>query len=88
MNNFIGIKDLCKETRYSAKHLQEELKRRGAPGSWDSIQNVYNLMNGVTAPKDAYVFIVLSDILVVGIKTILHRYSSVQERKVEQNSNW
>ncbi|MGB0976710.1 MAG: hypothetical protein ACPGSG_06995 [Prolixibacteraceae bacterium] len=88
MNNFIGIKDLCKQNRYSGKHLQEELKKRNAPGSWDSIQNVYNLMHGTVAPKDAYVFIVLSDILFVDIKTILHRYSSVKEKKEKDNFNW
>jgi len=58
------------------------------PGSWDSIQNVYNLINGVVAPKDAYVYIVLSDMLFVDIKTILHRYSSVEDKKVKQKFDW
>lgn len=88
MNNFIGIKDLCKQNRYSPKHLQEELKKRKAPGSWDSIQNIYNLIHGSVAPKDAYVFIVLSDILFVDIKTILYRYSNVKESKQKESFNW
>lgn len=76
MNNLRGISDLMESKRFRPKHIADELTRQKVPGSWATHQNVYNLINGKVMPRDAYVFIVLANLLDVDIKTILYRYSS------------
>ena len=71
-----GIKDLMMKDRFQAKHIAKTMIDNGAPGSWGSIQNIYNLMSGDIVPKDPYVFIVLSRMLNVELHDILMRYSS------------
>lgn len=72
---FIGIKDLLDEQRYRVGHLQEQLIKKGIPGSnWNSYQNVYNLVNGAY-PNDAYTFLFLAEFLNIDINIIISRYS-------------
>lgn len=78
MNTKKGVKDLMKEKRFSFGHLQKALMEREVPGNWDTYQNVYNLINGTT-PRDAYAYIVLSDLMDVDLRTILLRYSAVED---------
>jgi len=78
MNKKQGVKDLMKSKRYSIVHLTEALKAKNVPGNWDTYQNVYNFINGRT-PRDAYAFIVLADLLDVDLRTILLRYSTVED---------
>jgi hypothetical protein len=77
MNKAKGIKDLMESQRYKIKHLSKALKEANIPGNWDSTQNLYNLANGEVVPKDAYVYVVMSNLLNVDIKTILNRYTAV-----------
>jgi hypothetical protein len=78
MNRKQGVKDLMKAKRYSVIHLTEALQVKNVPGNWDTYQNVYNFINGRT-PRDSYAFIVLADLLDVDLRTILLRYSTVEE---------
>jgi hypothetical protein len=70
-----GIKDLLDEKRYTQKHIQQALVKEQVPGNWLSSQNVYNLINGNTVPRDGYVYIFLSDFLGEDIRKILSRYT-------------
>lgn len=80
--NRSGVQDLMEKHRFRAQHIQKALLEAGTPGNWKSIQNVYNLVRGLTTPKDPYVYIVLSNILMVDIDVILYRYTSAR-KKVE-----
>ncbi len=73
-----GIKDILEDNRYSLKHIQKALIDREIPGNWMSTQNVYNLINGNTIPRDGYVYIFLSDFLNTDIRKVLCRYSKKQ----------
>lgn len=77
MNKIRGIEDLIKPKRYKAQHIAEEMIRLGVPGNWDIKQNLYNLIKGRIVPRDAYVYIVLADLLDVDVRTILYRYTAV-----------
>jgi hypothetical protein len=70
-----GIKDLLDAHGSSVKSIQEALVHERIPGNWLSSQNVYNLVNGNTIPRDAYVYIFLSEFLQVDVKKILSRYT-------------
>lgn len=89
MNNMRGIEDLIKPKRYRAKDIADEMIKLGVPGSWDIKQNLYNLIKGRIVPRDAYVYVVLANLLEVDIKTILYRYTSVttvqEKKKVESD---
>ena len=76
MNN-AGIKDLLEHGRFKPKHVGKALIDKGVPGNWDCYQNIYNLIKGISVPKDAYVYIVLADLLDVDLRIILSRYSSL-----------
>jgi len=78
-----GIKDLMNEKRYTLKHIQQALVKDNVPGNWLSSQNVYNLINGNTVPRDAYVYIFLSDFLSEDIRKILSRYTSKKTNYAE-----
>jgi len=84
MNKAKGIKDLMESQRYKIKHLSKALKEANIPGNWDSTQNLYNLTNGEVVPKDAYVYVVMSNLLNVDIKTILNRYTAVTQVEEER----
>ena len=71
-----GISDLMEARRFKPKHIADELFKQKVPGNWKLYQNVYNLVNGNIVPKDAYIYIVLANLLDVDVKTILYRYSS------------
>ena len=71
-----GVRDLMDSNRYTYKHISEELEKNGVPGNWDIYMNVYNLINGRITPKDCYIYILMSELFHVDIKTILMRYSS------------
>lgn len=79
MNTIKGVKDLMDHMRYQPKHLKKKLKESNTPGNWDSYQNIYNLINGLSTPRDPYVYIVLSRMLDVSVETILYRYSTITE---------
>lgn len=68
--------------RFTVLHIQEALIKEKVPGKWVSTQNVYNLVNGKTVPKDGYVFIFLSSFLDVDIRQILYRYSNKTAKRV------
>ena len=70
-----GIKDLMMKERFQAKHIAKTMIDNSVPGSWGSLQNIYNLMSGDIVPKDPYVFIVLSRMLNIELHDILMRYS-------------
>lgn len=76
--NVKGVKDLVENSRFSLSKVQQELINHDVPGNWLSTQNVYNLINGRIVPRDAYVYIFLSDFLSEDIKKILGRYSKKQ----------
>jgi hypothetical protein len=78
MNNQKGIVDLMEAKRFRPKHIAEELIKHNVPGKWNIYQNIYNLINGRVIPKDAYIYILFSNLLEVELKTILYRYSDVR----------
>lgn len=82
-----GIKDLMDDKRYTLKHIQQALVNQDVPGNWLSTQNVYNLMNGNTIPRDAYVYIFLSDFLHEDIRKILSRYTKKKTSYAEIESD-
>ena len=82
MNKKKGIKDLMDVKRYTAKHLREALQERNVPGNWDTYQNVYNLISGCL-PRDAYAYIVISDLLDEDLRSIITRYSSVEDNVMQ-----
>lgn len=91
MNKSRGIMDLMESKRYKPKHIAQELIKNDVPGNWTTYQNVHNLVCGHVVPKDAYIYIMLANLLDVDIKTILYRYSSRGSSKVESKSedfNW
>ena len=81
-----GITDILKKQRITPKLLQEELKDKGAPGNWDTYQNVYNLISGCL-PRDAYVFLVLSRFLGIDLDELLMRYSKIKNSELNQFYN-
>lgn len=83
-----GIKDLMVVARYKPSHLQQKLLYANVPGNWKSVQNVYNLINGDVRPKDAYVFIVMADMLNIGLEDVLMRYSEIQVVDTENEISW
>ena len=72
-----GIKDLMESQRWQTKHLMVELNKSKVPGSWDSYQNIYNLVDGSVRPRDPGVYIVLSKMFEVSVGEIINRYSDV-----------
>ena len=83
--------DLMESKRYKPKHIAQELIKNDVPGNWNTYQNVHNLVCGHVVPKDAYIYIMLANLLDVDIKTVLYRYSSRGSTKVESKSedlNW
>jgi hypothetical protein len=88
MNKVKGIKDLMENGRYKPLHLSNELKNNRVPGNWDCYQNVYNLINGHVVPKDAYVLVVISELLNIGLKSVIYRYSnvSIEDDKIESSN--
>ena len=76
MNKNHGIVDLMQSKRYRPKHIANELIKYNVPGNWKLYQNVHNLVCGHVVPKDAYIYILLANLLDVDVKTILYRYSS------------
>ncbi len=89
MNNQKGIIDLMEAKRYRPKHIAEELVNHNIPGNWSIYQNIYNLINGKVIPKDAYIYILFSDLLEVDVKTILYRYSEVRTTSLmKEDLDW
>lgn len=80
MSNGKGIKDLMDEKRYAIKHIQKELVSKEVPGNWLSTQNVYNLINGKTIPRDPYVYLFLADFLGEELRKIMYRYTEKKTR--------
>lgn len=77
-----GIRDLLEKQRYKPQHLQKALIEKGVIGRWEGktgLQNVYNLINGRVMPKDAYVFVFLSDFLQITIREVLSRFTIYKE---------
>lgn len=77
MNNMRGVLDLMKPKRYRPKDIADKMAELSVPGNWDIYQNVYNLVSGKIVPRDAYVYIVLANLLEVDVETVLYRYTSV-----------
>lgn len=77
MDKVKGVKDFMERERFAPRHISKALIEKNVPGNWDSYMNIYNLVNGISVPRDAYVYIVLSDILNVDLKTVLYRYSEI-----------
>jgi hypothetical protein len=73
-----GIKDLMDSQRFRPQHIQKALRDSSAPGNWDSIQNVYNLIKGNNLPKDPYVYVVLANTLNVDVTTVIMRYTTAR----------
>ena len=71
---FKGIKDILEHRRYRVADLQRLLIKDDVPGNWSSYMNVSNLANG-SMPRDANVFLFLSELLEVDLSVILNRYS-------------
>ncbi len=78
--------DLMESKRYKPKHIAQELIKNDVPGTWTTYQNVHNLVCGHVVPKDAYIYILLANLLDVDVKTILYRYSSRSSAKIESKS--
>lgn len=77
MNKMRGVLDLMKPKRYRPKDIADKMAELSVPGNWDIYQNVYNLVSGKIVPRDAYVYIVLANLLEVDVETVLYRYTSV-----------
>lgn len=93
MNNMRGVLDLMKPKRYRTRDIAEQMIKHGVPGSWDTYQNVYNLVSGRIVPRDAYVYVVLANVLEIDVETILYRYTSAtikQEKKqvLSEDFDW
>jgi len=88
MNNQKGIVDLMEVKRFRPKHITQELIKHNVPGNWN-YHNIYNLINGNVIPKDAYIYILFSNLLDVDLKTILYRYSNTNVKSiVSQDLDW
>jgi hypothetical protein len=70
-----GIKDIMKDQRWQTKHLREQLTKNNIPGSWESYQNIYNLVDGTVRPKDPGVYVVLSRMFKMKVEDVIERYS-------------
>lgn len=89
-----GIKDLMDRQRFQPKHIQKALLESDVPGNWKSIQNVYNLIKGITSSRDPYTYIVLAKVLNVDVEVVICRYTqvrktiqvAVEEKDVNDNS--
>lgn len=84
-----GIRDLLEKQRYRPRHLQQSLIEKNIPGNWEGksgVQNIYNLIDGRIVPKDAYIFIFLSEFLREDLRTVLLRYTKVEVNK--EPSSW
>lgn len=79
-----GIKDLLDTHGLSVRSIQEALVQEKIPGNWLSSQNVYNLVNGNTVPRDAYVYIFLSEFLQADVRKILSRYTKKNQVLVKE----
>lgn len=78
-----GILDLMEKQRFKPQHVQKALLEYDTPGNWSSIQNIYNLVNGNTRPKDPYVYVILANLLNVDLELIINRYTSVRKKIAE-----
>lgn len=82
--NAKGIKDLLDAHGSSVRSIQQALVSEKIPGNWLSSQNVYNLVNGHTVPRDAYVYIFLSEFLQTDVRKILSRYTKKSQVLVKE----
>jgi hypothetical protein len=85
-----GIRDLMDMGRYRATHIREALIKNKVEGNWEGrsgLQNVYNLVDGKTMPRDASVFIFLADFFNTPVREILSRYST-SEKYSNESSTW
>jgi hypothetical protein len=73
-----GIKDLLLNRSIKTKGLQEALLNEKLGGNWESIQNVYNLINGNVTPKDPYAYIFLAELLDESVRSIIMRYTNAR----------
>lgn len=87
MHKVKGIKDFMKRERFEPRHISKAFMDKNVPGNWESYMNIYNLVNGNSVPRDAYVYIVLAELLNVDLKIILMRYSDVTMTEEESKSN-
>lgn len=79
-----GIGDLMEKHRYRPSNLQQSLIEKEVPGRWEGkngLQNVYNLINASVVPRDAYVFIFLSEFLQVSLTEILLRFTTKKKEE-------
>lgn len=77
--NKSGIKDLMDKHRFQPKHIQKALLENDVPGNWKSIQNVYNLVKGITVPRDPYAYIVMAKVINVEVEVVIYRYTQVRK---------
>jgi hypothetical protein len=89
-----GIREMMDKQRYRPTHLQEAMISKNVPGNWSGrsgLQNVYNLIEGRVMPKDAYVFVFLSEFLNERLRDILMRYTRKEQEVIihdGQEINW
>ena len=70
-----GVKNLLRNSRFQTKHVKEALEKYNVPGKWDNYQNIYNLVEGRSKPKDPIIYFMFADMLEVDIVDIMNAYS-------------
>jgi hypothetical protein len=74
--------------RFRPKHITQELIKHNVTANWN-YTNIYNLINVNVTPKDAYIYILFSNLLEVDLKTILYRYSDTNVKSiVSEDLDW
>jgi hypothetical protein len=70
-----GVEDLVIKSGIKKKDLRSRMQEANVPFSYNNHETFYNLINGVSRPRDPMVYIFLSHTLNVTLEEILLRYS-------------
>ncbi len=70
-----GVKNLLRNSRFQTKHVKEALEKYNIPGKWENYQNIYNLVEGRSKPKDPIIYLMFAEMLGVETIDIMNAYS-------------
>ena len=70
-----GVKNLLRHSRFQTRHVKEALEKYNVPGKWDNYQNIYNLVEGKSKPKDPIIYFMFAEMLEVDIVDVMDKYS-------------
>lgn len=71
-----GVKNMLSDGRFQTRHVKQALEKYNVPGKWDNYQNIYNLVEGRSKPKDPIIYFMFAEMLEVDLVEIMNAYSS------------